>query len=176
VNWSNVAAAAIGGVIGVVGALFGKRWDDQRTFRRDKAERLKALFGPIVVAASSLGAAVLQKNYRLAGQTEDQAQARVRELAKKAMDEFYTVVGSVMVEPGAAEVSRLWGQLYEAARVYLHDSCPGPDRAERLAAQEAEIRRLADELQALRTIAAYEIPPSWRRKVKRPEQPRPAPH
>ena len=117
--WSNVASGAVGGLIGVSGALLGKRWDDQRAFRREKAERLRALLAPMVQAAVTLQSLVAEKDVLLGGETTDQRDDRHRKEAEQAEQAVRAVGGLVVVEPGMEDVSGTYTALYRNFADYL---------------------------------------------------------
>ncbi len=161
--WSNVASGAVGGLIGVSGALLGKRWDDRRAFRREKGERLRALFAPIAQAAVTLQSLVAEKDVLLGGETPEQRDNRHRKEAEQAEQAVRFVGGLVVVEPGMEDVSGTYAALYRNFAEYRaadHNFRLGrPDRRKEPADQ---IDRLASELQqACRArLSELEAPPS----------------
>ena len=116
--WSNVVSGAVGGVIGVSGALLGKRWDDRRAFRREKGERLRALLAPIVQAAATLASVIEEKSFSL-GETIEQRDARHRQGVEGADRAIRAVGGLILVEPGMEDVSRTYNDLHRNFQLYL---------------------------------------------------------
>jgi hypothetical protein len=74
-GWT-VLAGAVGGALALAGSVLTKLWDDRRTARRDKAERLRAMYAPLAQAASILQGVVHAQSFVLDGETAEERDTR----------------------------------------------------------------------------------------------------